>query len=173
METIIENKKDNPLVIDNSDIIDKSKPVSVDSLIDQLDDVTNSTARIRNIVIAKLAKAIDTQDIDFNSDDIDSVTMKTQTYDLLLKALEQKEKSHINRINTRLKKQDSESSTEFGKLATELLTKITSNTVTASSDAIFSDELSKLQKATNGIEVTENECKADPLDFGKEKPEEV
>ena len=173
METIIENKKDNPLVIDNSDIIDKSKPVSVDSLIDQLDDVTNSTARIRNLVIAKLARAIETQDIDFNQDDVDDVTKKTQTYDLLLKALEQKEKSHINRINTRLKKQDSENSTEFGKIATELLTRISSSTVTTQSDAIFENELSKLNKVTNDIEVTSDECKVDPLDFGKENPEQV
>lgn len=173
METIVENKKDNPLIIDNSDIIDKSKPVSVDSLIDQLDDVTNSTAKIRNLVIAKLARAIETQDIDFNTDNVDDVTKKTQTYDLLLKALDQKEKSHINRINTRLKKQDSENSTEFGKIATELLTKISCNTVTSQSDAIFENELSKLNKVTSDIEVTSNECKSDPLDFGKENPEQV
>ena len=155
---------------------DDVDPITVDKLLNQLDDVYNTSAYKRNILIDKLMETVSRVHIDPMDDDVDDVSKKVMIIDQANKILAEQEKAFSNRINMRLKQKEADSNIASGQLAAEILKKISltniPNLVDPNDVPTLEDQLKNLDTQEPDILDTELKTDAKDIPMLKEKEQE-
>ena len=145
---------------------EEQDPVTIDKLLNQMDDVFNSTARFRNKLLSKLEDVVDKTNIDPTVDDIDDVTKKISIFEQANKLLAESEKSFTTRISMRLKQKETDNNIIAGQMAVDLLKRIS----LAQQPVANNKNIPSLNDQLNNINfeefdnINETELKTDPKD---------
>ena len=145
---------------------EEEHPVTVDSLLNQMDDVFNSTARFRNKLLSKLEDVVDKTNIDPTIDDIDDVTKKISIFEQANKLLAESEKSFTTRISMRLKQKETDNNIIAGQMAVDLLKRISlAQQPTSSNKNVpsLNEQLSNINFDSED-NILDTELKTDPKD---------
>ena len=145
---------------------EEEHPVTVDSLLNQMDDVFNSTARFRNKLLSKLEDVVDKTNIDPTIDDIDDVTKKISIFEQANKLLAESEKSFTTRISMRLKQKETDNNIIAGQMAVDLLKRISlAQQPTSSNKNVpsLNEQLSNINFDSEDS-ILDTELKTDPKD---------
>ena len=160
------------LVKNYYDYVDHSNeeqdPVTIDKLLNQMDDVFNSTARFRNKLLSKLEDVVDQTHINPAIDDIDEVTKKISIFEQANKLLAESEKSFTTRISMRLKQKETDNNVIAGQMAVDLLKRISlaDKPVTRNNTNVPSidEQLVGISQLCENDTIIDTELKTDPRD---------
>lgn len=165
-------------VLNLVDIVTKNEEESksIDSYMDQYDQVANEAAVQRQQLITKIADAIAGMSLDLNSGNAEAISAKLSAITAASNLINDREKSFATRVKMRQSSKAIDSVTNTGKLVTDLLLKIDMTQLPRGCNAPVSTEsFDDLDKAVSeaGIEIKPTELIEDPFDFQQTTDEDV
>ena len=157
----MEDPEDSVELPDYVTISNDDTDVGIAELIRQQDRVLNDIARVQAKMSKKLETAIDQMDLDLNDMDADTVMKKMVAVKTQLDIQASRTKNFGERINTRLRSQDSNRSAAIGKVVVEVLNNLSEKSVAFKPRTdvnaelgCSTDELKELESLTTSEEMT-------------------